>query len=146
PDSVLDQLAAAIQNDPRVRFAYTSAGQTNLAEFAGSAREANRGQVAVVLKNTRDHKTEEDVASRLRAAMNDVPGLSYEFGRPSLLTFRAPIEIEVYAHNLDTLRALSNAVVARVQTIRGIEDVESSVRSGDPEVQIAFDRARLATF
>jgi HAE1 family hydrophobic/amphiphilic exporter-1 len=143
-DGVLDRLAGVVAGDPRVRFVYTSAGQTDLTAFAGSAREANRGQVAVVLKNASDRRGEERVAARLREAMDQVPGLAYEFERPALLSFKNPVEVEIYAYDLDTLRTLSEAVALRVAAVRGMEDVQSSMRLGDPEVQIAFNRDRLA--
>jgi len=143
-DSVLGRLASRISGDPRVKFVYTSAGQTDLTAFAGSARESNRGQVAVVLRNASDRRGEEQVAADLRATMDRIPGLAYEFERPALLSFKNPVEVEIYAYDLDTLRTLSEAVARRVEAVRGIEDVQSSMRLGDPEVQIAFDRDRLA--
>ncbi len=143
-DATLERIAASVRSDRRVQFAYTSAGQTDLGAFAGSAREANRGQVAVKLKSATDRRAEEAVATALRRAMDGVPGLSYEFERPALLSFKSPVEIEIYAYDLDTLRTLSRAVAARLARVRGVEDVESSMRMGDPEVQIAFDRDRLA--
>ena len=76
--------------------------------------------------------------------MESVPGLGYEFERPALLTFRFPVEVEVYAYDLDQLRAVSGAVTRRLESIHGLEDVQSSVREGEPEVQIAFDRDRLS--
>ena len=143
-DGVLDRLARVVSSDPAVRIVYTSAGQTDLTAFAGSAREANRGQVAVVMRNTSDRRGEDRITTRLRAAMDRVPGLAYEFDRPALLSFKNPVEVEIYAYDLDTLRTLADAVARRVQAVRGIEDVQSSMRLGDPEVQIAFDRDRLA--
>jgi HAE1 family hydrophobic/amphiphilic exporter-1 len=143
-DATLDRLAGAITGDPRVKFVYTSAGQTDLSAFAGSAHEANRGQLAVLLKSSTDRRAEEAVVARLREVMDREPGLSYEFERPALLTFKSPVEVEIYAYNLDTLRTLSSAVAARLERLSGIEDVQSSMRLGDPEVQIAFDRDRLA--
>jgi HAE1 family hydrophobic/amphiphilic exporter-1 len=133
-----------VKDDRRVRFVHTSAGQTDLAEFAGSAREASRGRLAVLLKGASDRRAEEHVAGRLRRAMEGVPGLSYEFERPALFTFRFPIEAEVYAYDLDTLRAVATAVARRMAAVPGIEDVQTTVRTGDPEVRITFDRARLA--
>jgi HAE1 family hydrophobic/amphiphilic exporter-1 len=143
-DQALNRLAATVAGDPRVRFVYTSAGQTDLTAFAGSARESNRGQVAVVMKDASDRRGEERVAARLRDAMDREPGLAYEFERPALLSFKNPVEVEIYAYDLDTLRTLSEAVAQHVAAVRGIEDVQSSMRLGDPEVQIAFDRDRLA--
>jgi len=143
-DRALQGVAEAVRKDPRVRYAYTSAGQTDLSAFAGSAREASRGQVAVALARSTGPRAEEEVAAAMRRVMDRIPGMTYEFGRPALLSFKNPIEVEVYAHDLDTLRTLAQAVARRVAAVKGIEDVESSMRIGDPEVQIVFDRDRLA--
>ena len=143
-DGALDRLAGLVSGDPRVKFVYTSAGQTNLADFAGAVREPNRGRIAVVLKPNAPRGAEDAIAARLRTAMSDTPGLDYEFARPALLTFKSPVEIEVYAYDLDTLRTIAARVAQGIQGIRGVQDVESSMRIGDPEVQIAFDRERLA--
>jgi len=143
-DATLDGIARTVRDDPRVRFVYTSVGQTDLSAFAGSAREANRGQISVALKSATDGRAEEAVAARLREAMSGTPGLAYEFGRPALFTFKNPVEVEIYAYDLDTLRTLSAEVARRVARLPGIKDVESSMRLGDPEVQITFDRDKLA--
>jgi HAE1 family hydrophobic/amphiphilic exporter-1 len=144
-DRVLTKLAALVERDPRVKFVYTSAGQRDLAAFSSSALEANRGQLTVVMKKATDRKGEETVAGTLREALALTPGLGYEFERPALLKFKNPVEVEVYAYDLDTLRTLSAAVAARIADVKGVQDVEASARPGDPEVQIAFDRDRLAS-
>jgi HAE1 family hydrophobic/amphiphilic exporter-1 len=143
-DATLERMAATVRDDPRVQFVYSTAGQTDLSAFAGSAREANRGQLAVKMKRATDHRGEEAVAEQLRQTMNGVPGLTYDFGQPALLTFKNPVEVELYAYDLDTLRTLSQAVADGLAGVHGVRDVESSMRLGDPEVQIAFDRDRLA--
>ncbi|HEY6867745.1 MAG TPA: efflux RND transporter permease subunit, partial [Candidatus Eisenbacteria bacterium] len=143
-DSVLARVAARIQGDPRVGMVYTTAGQTDLSAFAGSAREANRGQIAVAMKRATDRRGQDVVVERLRGIMETVPGLSYEFEQPSLLTFRFPIEVEVYAYDLDKLRVASGRVAERLAAVPGLKDVQSSARGGEPEVQIQFDRDRLS--
>ncbi|HEY3215732.1 MAG TPA: efflux RND transporter permease subunit [Candidatus Eisenbacteria bacterium] len=144
-DQTLGRLARVVEGDPRVRFAYTSAGQIDLSAFAGSAREANRGQIAVALKQATNRRAETELANRLRQAMDGVPGLEYEFERPALLSFKSAVEVEIYAYDLDTLRTLSSDVAQRLAAVAGVQDVQSSMRLGDPEVQIRFDRDRLAT-
>jgi multidrug efflux pump subunit AcrB len=83
-DETLDHLAAVVKNEPGVRFVHTTAGQAELAAFAGSAREPNRGQLAVLMERSNDGESEERVATRLRRAMEQVPGLTYEFERPAI--------------------------------------------------------------
>ena len=143
-DAALADLAGKLDEDGAIDHVYTSAGQTDLSQFAGGIKEPNRGQIAVRLKDATNRRGEERAANSLRAAMDDMPGVSYEFDRPALLTFRSPIEVEIYTYDLDTLRSASEMIVALLEDINGVEDVESSVRLGDPEVQIAFDRAKLA--
>src|SRR5262245_26869389 len=46
-DETLRRLAEVVKGDARVRHVYTTAGQIDLSAFAGSAREANRGQIAL---------------------------------------------------------------------------------------------------
>ena len=143
-DSVLARIAATVRGDPRVRTVYTTAGQTDLSAFTGSAREANRGQVAVAMKRATDTRGAAEIAARLRAAMDRVPGLGYEFEQPSLLTFRFPVEVEVYAYDLDKLQSAAATVAQRLAQVPGLEDVQSSARGGQPEVQIQFARDRLS--
>ena len=143
-DELLSGLARTVEGDPKVKYAYTSAGQRDLAAFSGSALEANRGQLTVALKDATDKRSEERITQQLRETMEQMPGLAYEIERPALLKFKSPVEIEVYAYDLDTLRTVAAAVTREVAGIRGLEDVASSLRPGDPEVQIAFDRDRLA--
>jgi HAE1 family hydrophobic/amphiphilic exporter-1 len=143
-DETLRRLAEVVRGDARVRHVYTTAGQIDLSAFAGSAREANRGQIALALTHPNDRRAEQEIADRLRRTMDAMPGVGYEFERPALLTIKSPVEVEVYAYNLDTLRTLASSVARRMATVQGVEDVQSSMRLGDPEVQIAFDRDRLA--
>jgi len=143
-DGALEALAATVRDDPRVRFVHTSAGQTDLSAFAGAVREPSRGQISVLMKRADDPRAENAIADRLRAAMDRMPGITYEYETPALFSFHAPVEVEVYGYDIDTLRTVAEGVARRMGRIRGLEDVESSMRIGDPEVQIAFDRARLA--
>jgi HAE1 family hydrophobic/amphiphilic exporter-1 len=143
-DEVLTGLVRRVEKDAAVKYAYTSAGQRDLAAFSGSALEANRGQVTVALENPGDKRAEERLTESLREGLEALPGVAYELERPALLKFKSPVEIEVYAYDLDTLRAVATAVTREIEDVRGLEDVAASIRPGDPEVQVAFDRDRLA--
>jgi HAE1 family hydrophobic/amphiphilic exporter-1 len=51
----------------------------------------------------------------------------------------------VYGENLDDLRDYSLELSRDLESVPGLVDVRSSLEAGSPELQIIFDRARLAT-
>jgi HAE1 family hydrophobic/amphiphilic exporter-1 len=81
----------------------------------------------------------------LRSALDRQEGMTYRFGRPSYFSFRTPIEIEIRGYNLRLLERLGGQLVQRMSRIEGLTDIKSSTEGGNPELQITFDRARLAT-
>jgi HAE1 family hydrophobic/amphiphilic exporter-1 len=71
-------------------------------------------------------------------------GLEYRFGRPSYFSFRTPIEIDIRGYNLKLLERLAAELVRRLREIEGLADIKASTEGGNPELQIVFDRERLA--
>ncbi|HVR29349.1 MAG TPA: efflux RND transporter permease subunit [Thermoanaerobaculia bacterium] len=88
----------------------------------------------------RDWSAGEGAAPPVRAA-----GLEYRFGRPSYFSFRTPIEVEIRGYNLRLLERLAAQTVERLAGIAGLVDVKSSTEGGNPEIQIRFQRDRLAS-
>ena len=122
-----------------MRFVYTSSGQSISPAPAGA-----RGQPRPDRRRAQvGHRSQgrEAVATRLRESLETVPGLTYEFERPALLTFR--VRSRSRSPTTSTRRAAAAAVAAKAADVRGIADVESSIRYGS-QVQVAFNRDRLA--
>ena len=89
---------------------------------------------------------EEMLIRRLRAALAELPELEVEVSHPVLFSFKTPIEMEIRGFELSTLKSLSELVVQRVSSITGLEDVQSTLQVGHPELQIVYDRDRLAEY
>ncbi|REK04354.1 MAG: AcrB/AcrD/AcrF family protein [Acidobacteria bacterium] len=70
--------------------------------------------------------------------------LEHRFGRPSYFSFRTPIEVEIRGYNLELLERLADQVIAELSQVEGLSDLRSSTEGGNPEIQIRFDRDRLA--
>ncbi len=66
--------------------------------------------------------------------------------RPSMFSFRTPIEVVLYGTDLDRLRAAADSAVYRIQRLPGITDVRSSLMPGYPEVRIVYDRDLLRRY
>jgi HAE1 family hydrophobic/amphiphilic exporter-1 len=68
----------------------------------------------------------------------------FEMERPTVFTFRPPIEVELYGEDLDDLHAAASQVRGRLAEVPGLVDVKSSAELGNPELQIRFLREPLA--
>ncbi len=127
-----------------VQTVFSSVGGSNENQFSQSALEENVGQVFVLMKDRRDRQAEQRAIGRVRKALARHPDGTYTFQRPTLFSFKTPIEIEVYAFDIEEQRQAANQVVARMERIAGLSDIQSTTKLGSPEIQIRFDRARLA--
>ncbi len=104
----------------------------------------NWGEINVVLQPGSDRADEEKVMEQLRKDMHGIPDLQYKFSRPTLFTFRTPVEIEVAGYELRHLKKISNEIAGRLEASPRFADVKSTMKSGHPEIQIKFDRERAA--
>ena len=143
-DRLLQDLAVQTSALPGVKVAFTSAGGSNQNQFARNLREENVGQIYVVMQNKQDQVAEADTIERVRGLLRRHNDLSFTFSRPTLFSFKTPVEVEIYAQDLTQLSKTADAVAARIARVPGLSDVTSSTRLGNPEVQIRFDRERLA--
>jgi HAE1 family hydrophobic/amphiphilic exporter-1 len=73
-----------------------------------------------------------------------VPGVQYEFSRPSLMTFASPLQIEIAGYDLDGLALVNQAIVAEMSAEDRFADIRTTIERGNPEIQIVFDQERAA--
>ena len=132
-----------IMDEPKVGRVYSIIGSSGGFGLAAGEERENIGSINVTLDGIRG-SGEDDVMADLRADFGDLPGIEYRFSRPSLFTFRTPIEVEVKGHNLNVLQDLTERISQRLAGIPGLTDIRSSMEGGNPEVQITFDRRRIA--
>ena len=88
--------------------------------------------------------SEETAIEAVRGLLGDIPELKFKFSRPAYFSFRTPVEVEIRGYGLSTLDLLADEAVERMHTISGLTDIRSSTAGGQPEVQIFFDRRRVA--
>jgi len=99
-----------------------------------------------VLLDQADPRVEAKVISRLRTRFAAIPDLEARVTRPVLFSFKAPIEVEVHGDDLVQLRRQAEAAAAVMGRMPELADVETTLRRGAPEVQIIYDRDRLARY
>jgi HAE1 family hydrophobic/amphiphilic exporter-1 len=112
--------------------------------IAGELRE-NLSQLTIRVTPPSSRQRETALMNALRPALERDGDYAYLFGRPSYFSFKTPIELEVRGYNLKLLDRLATEAVTRLRRIPGLVDVKSSTEGGNPELQIRFNRERLAT-
>jgi len=137
------QKEAAVQ--PGVARTYSSVGSRLVAGGMSLNTEAeNLGQMNVVMKDRSDEKAELGVMEGLRKDYEGIPDLVVKTGKPTYFSLRTPVEVNLFGENLEDLRDYSLEIQQRMEEIPGLVDVRSSLEAGSPELQVVFDRARLA--
>lgn len=86
---------------------------------------------------------EERVMEAVRSRIGSLEGVTVKVERPSLFSFRTPIEVVVTGTTLDGLRQAGDAALSRLQSIPELTDLRSSLVDGNPEVRINYHRDRL---
>lgn len=144
-DTVVQRMEAAAAAIEGVELNYATVGSRSGAGGLGAnTRAANLGQINVIVKDRGDRALERTVAEQLRRVFALIPDLEAKFGRPAYFTRKTPIEVQIFGEDLILLRDHSLEVARRLEQIAGLVDVRSSLEAGNPELQVVFDRDRLA--
>ena len=143
-DRLLSEVERQVAEFEGVETVFSSAGGSNRNQFARRLEEEHVGQLHVVMEDRRDRQAEFEVIERLRGRLSQYPEVTYAFRRPTLFSFTTPIEVEIFGYDLGELQAAAGQVAARMEGIAGLKDVKTTTRLGNPEIQVRFDRERLA--
>ena len=89
---------------------------------------------------------EQALITRLRRSLAQVPDLDARIVRPVLFSFKTPIEVEIHGNDLRRLKETADDAQAVMESLPELADVETTLHSGAPEVQVVYDRDRLARY
>ena len=143
-DRVLTQMSELALQDPRIERVFSVAGATAQQGMGAAEERENIGQIHVTLKRASSREEELKAMDHLRELWANIPGVEYKFSRPTLFSFKTPIEVEIKGYNLQVLEDISKTLAQKMREIPGLVDVKTSLEGGNPEVQISFNRERLA--
>ena len=98
----------------------------------------------VLLKKTNNpYRTEELVIAQLRDLFDDIPDITTRVTRPVLFSSKKPVVIQINGEELPELKEYSDQSTALLSKESELADVEPTLRSGAPEVQITYDRQQI---
>lgn len=137
-----------LSDDPDIVHIHSVIGTERRADSRSDEGEHTARIMIEVTPGGGIESRERQVMDRTRAALfsiNKHP-INVRMVRPSLFSFRTPVEVILYDNDLDRLRQSADAVVDNLTGIDGLTDVRSSLGEGYPEVRIDYDRTLLARF
>ncbi len=143
-DRIVQQMESELEGED-IRVHYSTAGSRLVSGgLSLSTKAEHYGQLNVVMNNRLDDSAEIELASKLRSHFQTIPDLEAKFGKPTYFSLKTPIEILLFSDNFEALDQHARQVSEALKLIPGLLDIRSSLEEGNPELQIIFDRNRLA--
>jgi len=117
-------------------------------EGASTSSDVGEHTARITVRMTEGSDAEAEMAliDEIRAEFRSVPEMKLEVSYPALFSFKSPIEVEVRGHDLNQLKRLSVEAEDVLSTVPGLVDIRSTLQSGHPEIQVVYQRDRLAEY
>jgi len=141
-DKVMRRVEAVLQTTPDIEGYIRRTG----VELGFFATEPYTGDVLIVLKPPGERRPMTRVIESIREDLKrEVPELPTEFTPTiqnqinNLTGAESPIEVKVFGSDQAKLRELATEVGKVLETIRGVVDVKTNVRMGNPDIIVRPD-------
>ncbi|MBN1534380.1 MAG: efflux RND transporter permease subunit [Spirochaetes bacterium] len=120
-------------------------GEGFAAAFGGTTDHSAKVELRLVPVSKR-HRSESEIRNAIRAAVTDVPGVTFNFTeQQSGLGFGgSEISIEQYGYDFDQARDFSLMIQKAIIGIPGLKDIEISREEGLPELVIDVNRDKAS--
>jgi HAE1 family hydrophobic/amphiphilic exporter-1 len=143
-----DALVRAVQREHEagdgIKAVYGVSGSGTRLDANPTESGENIGKLTVVLERGAGTEVETAKIEELRETMQQYPAAQVKFGRPEILSFSTPLEIELRGQDLAEIEVAGRKLAALLADSDRYADVKSTVEHGFPEVQIRFDQERAA--
>ncbi|MBS0194846.1 MAG: efflux RND transporter permease subunit [Proteobacteria bacterium] len=143
-DELVAQIERVHAGDAGIKTLYGVSGTGTRLDANPTESGENIGKLTVVMAGGGNAKVEAAETERLRKTMVGYPGVQVDFSRPQLLSFSAPLEIELSGPDYATIQQAGQRMAQLLRGNRHYADVKSTVEQGFPEIRIHFDQARAA--
>lgn len=143
-DRVLSELSSFTQTLENVQRTYSLAGTGSLMNSSPGQGGDHWGKLNVVMQPGSSPEQEKAVIDQMRDYLAKQAGVVSKFGTPELFSFATPIEIEISGYDLNQLQRFADTLAAQLAENNRFADVKSSLESGNPELRVQFNHAKLA--
>lgn len=142
-----------LDNFPEVEQVVTRIGAAEVPTDPMSMEESD---VIITLKPRKDWvsaDSKDELADKFKAALAVIPGLEVEFTQPIEMRFnelitgvRADIAIKVFGEDLSLLSEKAHEIERLIRNVEGAADIIVEKVEGLPQMNVKYDRAKIARY
>ncbi len=149
------QQAAGIikKNFPEVKEVI---GKLGASEIPTDPMPIESGDMMIILKDKEEWTSadsREKLAEKMSDALSVIPGVEFGFQQPIQMRFnemmtgaRQDVAIKIFGEDLDLLAENADKVSKLIRNIEGVQDVFVEKITGLPQVQVKYDRDKIAQY
>ncbi len=142
-----------LQGFPEVKQVVTRIGAAEVPTDPMSMEESD----VIIILNPKSEWTsassKDELADKFKEALAIIPGMEVEFTQPIEMRFnelitgvRADIAIKVFGEDLNILAKKGNEIGALIADVAGAADISVEKVDGLPEMNVRYDRAKIARY
>lgn len=145
--------AILLKQFPEVEKVVTKIGS---GEIPTDPMPVEAADLMIILKDKKEWtsaKTFNELADKMKTAMEEVPGVTYSFQYPVQMRFnelmtgaKQDVVCKIFGENLDSLVLYANKMGKLISTVEGAQDLYIEAATGMPQVVIEYNRNALAQF
>ncbi|MGI9549766.1 MAG: efflux RND transporter permease subunit, partial [Aurantibacter sp.] len=142
-----------LDNFPEVKQVVTRIGAAEVPTDPMSMEESD---VIIILKPKNEWvsaKSKDELANKFKQALAIIPGMEVEFTQPIEMRFnelitgvRADIAIKIFGADLDILSEKGNEIKSLIENVAGAADISVEKIVGLPQMNVTYDRAKIARY
>ncbi len=98
-------------------------------------------------------KTKDELADKFKEALAIIPNMEVEFTQPIEMRFnelisgvRSDIAVKIYGEDLDILNKKANEIKRAINNVQGAADITVEKTAGLPQMNVKFNRSKIARY
>ncbi|HET9569904.1 MAG TPA: CusA/CzcA family heavy metal efflux RND transporter [Bacteroidales bacterium] len=142
-----------LENFPEIKHAVCKIGA---GEIPTDPTPMETGDYIITLKDKKEWtsaSTLEELVAKMEEALIPLAGVKFEFQQPIQMRFneltsgsRQDIAVKIFGDDLNTLASRASKVENIIRKVKGVEDINVEKVTGLEQVQVTYNRDRLAQY
>jgi cobalt-zinc-cadmium resistance protein CzcA len=152
-DQVIKANKILLQNFPEIKHAVCKIGA---GEIPTDPTPMETGDYIITLKDKSEWvsaKTREELVAKMEEKLIPLAGVKFEFQQPIAMRFnelmtgsKQDIAVKIFGDDLNILAQKASEVEKLIQTISGVQDINVEKVTGLAQIQVEYNRDRLAQY